>query len=115
MTAQTEYWKECVSIAADECGVTLTPEQLSYIASSVESGHEHYGMSFYSPPSSDRYDQIEREWKQKYQALQNELDQYRTNAETAVRKALNQFHDTSVSIGKHGEVYRHGGRTERIQ
>lgn len=41
-----EYWKECISIAADECGLVLTEEQLECLASSVEGGHENYGMAF---------------------------------------------------------------------
>lgn len=40
-----DYWKECISIAAEECGVYLTEEQLIYIADSVEGGHENYGMA----------------------------------------------------------------------
>lgn len=109
-----DYWKECVAIGADECGAELTDEQLTYIAGSVESGHEHYGMAFYSPPSSDRYDEIEREWKAKYEALRKEFDAYIDNAETAVKRALRQHRDAQVTIGRHGEVHRHGGRTEQI-
>jgi hypothetical protein len=78
-------------------------------------GHENYGMAFYSPPSSDRLNSIESEWKAKYANLQREFDTYRGNAETAVRKALHQYSDSDVSIGEHGEVFRHGGRTEQIQ
>lgn len=114
MSAQ-DYWKECISIAADECELTLTPKQLDYLASSAESGHEHYGMAFYSPSSSERLNEIENEWKNKLKALQSEFDAYRDNAETAVRKALRQHRDDQISIGEHGEVLRHSGRTERIQ
>jgi hypothetical protein len=42
---QDEYWQECISIAADECGATLTKEQIDYIAGSAQSGHEHYRMA----------------------------------------------------------------------
>lgn len=115
MSAQSDYWKECVTIAADECGATLTAEQINYIAESVEGGHECYGMAFYSPPQSDRYAQIEREWKLKLDAKQRELDQYRENAEMAVKQALRQHSDAQVTIGKRGEVFRHCGRTEVIQ
>ena len=41
-----DYWKECISIAADECGLVLTEEQLECLADSVEGGHENYGMAF---------------------------------------------------------------------
>ena len=110
-----DFWRECVEIAADECELTLTPVQLDYLADSLEGAHENYGMAFYSPPSSDRYSQIEREWKAKYEALQREFDSYCDNAETAIKKALRQHSDANVTIGKHGEVLRHGGRTEQIQ
>lgn len=110
-----EYWKECISIAADECELSLTDEQLTCLAESVSGGHENYGMAFYSPSASDRYYDIEREWEGKYKALQSEFDKYKNNAETAVKRALNQYEDSSVSIGEYGEVLRHGGRTERIQ
>jgi hypothetical protein len=110
-----DYWKECISIAADECGLTLTNEQLACLAGSVESGHENYGMAFYTPPPSDRINDIEREWKHRLAALQAEFDVYRDNAETAVKRALRQHIDAQVTIGEYGEVFRHGGRTEQIQ
>lgn len=112
---QYDYWEECIAQAAEECGLTLTPEQLEFMTDAVEGGHEHYGMAFYSPPSSDRYADIEREWKAKYDALQREFDKYRGNAETAVKMALRQYSDANVTIGENGEVLRHGGRTVQIQ
>lgn len=110
-----EYWKECISIAAEECDLSLTTEQLDALADSASSGHEHYGMAFYSPPSSERISDIEDEWKRKLVALQAEFDAYRGDAETAVKRALRQHSDANVSIGRHGEVLRHDGRTEQIQ
>jgi hypothetical protein len=111
----TDYWKECISIAADECDLTLTNDQLESLAGSAQSGHEHYGMTFYSPPDSDRYDDIEREWKAKLKALQSEFDAYRGNAEKAVSQALRQYTDTNIEIREHGEVFVHSGRTVQIQ
>lgn len=110
-----DYWKECISIAADECELTLTPEQLTYLADSVSGGHENYGMAFYSPPPSERMHDIEREWKAKLKAQQDEHERYVNNAETAIKQALRVHRDDQVSIGSHGEVLRYGGRTERIQ
>lgn len=109
------YWEECILEAAEECGLTLTSDQLQRLAGAVEVSHENYGMAFYSPPASDRMKDIEREWKAKLEAKEQELERYRTNAETAVKQALNQRSDTLVSIGEDGEVFRHGGRTEQIQ
>lgn len=110
-----DYWKECISIAAEECDLKLTPEQLACLADSASGGHEHYGMAFYSPPTSDRINDIESEWKRKLKDLQAEFDKYRGNAESAVKRALRQHSDAQVTIGEHGEVLRHGGRTVQIQ
>lgn len=115
MTAQQDYWQECIEIAAEECGLKLTPEQLDCLASSAESGHEHYGMAFYSPPPSDRINDIERECKAKLKRLQDEFGAYKGHAETAVKQALRVPRDAHVSIEPHGEVLMYGGRTVRIQ
>ena len=115
MTDDLDYWKECISIAANECDLKLTPEQLTYIADSVSGGHECYGMAFYSPPPSDRINDIEREQGRKFKALQADFDKYRDNAETAVKRALRQHRDAQVTIGEYGKVIRNDGRTEQIQ
>jgi len=112
---QRDYWRECLSNAAEECGATLTDAQLNAMAADVCLAHENYGMAFYSPPASDRYAEIERKWKGKLAAAERELAEYRQNAETAVKKALRQYSDAVVTIGEHGEVLRHGGRTVQIQ
>lgn len=39
-----EYWKECIAIAAEECGLTINAEQLDCLAGSVEGGHDNYNM-----------------------------------------------------------------------
>lgn len=116
----SEYWQEAFEIALDEMDLFsivegLTTEQRKEIGEALAGSHECYGMAFYSPPPSDRLNDIEREWKRKYEALQAEFDAYRGNAETAVKKALRQYSDAQVSIGEYGEVFRHGGRTEQIQ
>lgn len=110
-----DYWKECIGIAAEECNLSLTAEQLEALADGASSGHEHYGMAFYSPPPSERISDIEDEWKRKLVALQAEFDAYRGDAETAVKRALRQHSDANISIGRYGEVLRHDGRTEQIQ
>lgn len=46
-----DYWAECLSNAAEECGLVITSEQLSELAEAVMGGHECYGMAFYQPPS----------------------------------------------------------------
>jgi len=111
----TEYWKECISLAADDCGLEMTAEQLEALAESVEGGHENYGMAFYSPPPHERMDDIEKEWKDKLKAKERELERYQANAETAVKRALRQHSDANVSIGEYGEVTRWDGRATQIQ
>lgn len=113
--SKNDYYAEGLAESFDEHGITATPEQIAAVAADVAGYAENVGMAFYTPPPSDRYNAIEREWKAKYEALQREFDAYRGNAETAVKKALRQYDDANVSIGQYGEVYRHGGRTEQIQ
>lgn len=40
------YWEECISQAADECGLVLTEEQLRFLTEAVKGSHESYGMAF---------------------------------------------------------------------
>lgn len=115
MTAERDYWKECISIAAEECGLEITTEQIDYIASSVEAGHDNYGMAFYSPPSTDMYYHMEREWKEKFESLQKEHQRYVGKAEKAIKQALNVHPDEHVSIGEYGEVFKYNGRSVQIQ
>ncbi|BCD83622.1 hypothetical protein PSm6_00290 [Pseudomonas solani] len=110
-----DYYAECLGEAFDSAGLEATREQIAAIARDVELAVEHQGMAFYEPPASDRYNEIEREWKARYEALKKEFDEYQNNAETAVRRALRQHSDAKVSIGKYGEVLRHDGRTSQIQ
>lgn len=110
-----DYWEECLDSSFCEHGITVTHEQLKAIAEDVRGGHENYGMAFYSPPAGDRIAEVEREWKKKYEDLRREFDKYRGNAETAVKQALKQYSDATVSIGEYGEVFRHDGRTTQIQ
>lgn len=110
-----DYWKECISSSAQECGLVLTSEQLKCLAKDIEIGHENYGMAFYSPPASDRLNEIEREYQNKIKKIESEFNKYRKNAEEAVKIALNQNPDTNISIGEYGEVTRWGGRVTQIQ
>lgn len=114
MSAQKDYWIECISEAVEAVGLVATDSQIEEIAASVRGAHENYGMAFYSPPASDGYARQDREWKARYEALRQEFERYQAGAEKAVRTALRQRHDESVSIRSDGSVFRHGGRTEQI-
>jgi len=115
MNAQKDYWKECMAIAAEECDLTLTDDQLDCLASSAKAGHDHYGMAFYSPPPTERITDIEAVWKERLKTLQAEFDAYRGNAETAIKQALRVHRDEQVGIGSYGEVHLYNGRCTRIQ
>lgn len=110
-----DYWKECLASSFDEHGIPATIEQIDAIAQDVEIARDQFGMTFYSPPASDRIEETRREATAKLDALQREFDAYRTNAETAVKKALNQRSDAHVAIEEHGQVFRFDGRCEQIQ
>ncbi len=78
--AKRDYWAESMAIAAEECGLVLTPEQLEALAGAAESSHEHYGQAFYSPPASDRLEAIQREHERRAEDQQKELDKERQRA-----------------------------------
>ncbi|NNA99271.1 hypothetical protein HBO33_29465 [Pseudomonas gessardii] len=113
--SKDDYYREMLSESFDENGITATSEQIAAVASDIVVCVENQGMAFYEPPASDRLNDIEREWKAKYDSLKREFEAYQGNAETAVKKALRQYSDANISIGRDGEVLRHGGRTEQIQ
>ena len=113
------YWQEAFEVALDEMGLfhlveKMTPDQRAEIGDALNGSHECYGMAHYSPPPSDRINEIEREYKAKLKAAEADAERYREGAEKAIKKALRQYSDTQVSITPDGEVYRHGGRTEQI-
>jgi hypothetical protein len=113
--ARIKYWRECIEIEAEECGLEMTAEQLDNLAAAVSNGYENYDQAFYRPPSSDRMGDIEREWKTKIKWAEEEFEAYRRDAETAVKQALGRRHDDKVIIDGDGEVRLIDGRSDRIQ
>lgn len=86
-----DYWAESMAIAAEECGLVLTPEQLEYLAGAAESSHEHYGMAFYSPPASDRIAQLQREFDKRADDLRKQAD-----AEMAIARRLDEDRQRTI-------------------
>lgn len=41
----TNYWKECLSEAFEDAGITATEDQLKTVTEWVEGAHENYGMA----------------------------------------------------------------------
>lgn len=40
-----DYWKECISISSEECGIILTDAQIECLAEGVQGGFENYSMA----------------------------------------------------------------------
>lgn len=102
-----DYWRECVSTAAEDCGLTMTADQLEFIAYAVEGAHENYGMAFYSPPPSDGIAEIRREGQAALDKLQRAFDAYQRGSKIAVRRALRLYPDANISIQDDGEIVRY--------
>lgn len=79
MSAQKDYWIECMSNAAEECGLSLTEDQLKCLAEFAESGHENYGMAFYQPPASDYFDHEKRELERRLKEAKQETENIRAD------------------------------------
>ncbi|ARK07460.1 hypothetical protein LAV_00060 [Sphingobium phage Lacusarx] len=119
MNGKADYYQECFEISMEEAGCwhlveQMTKEQRQEVGEGIAGGVENEGMAFYTPPSSDRYNQIERDWKAKYDRLQAEFDRYRETSGKTLGRILRQHSDTHVFMDDDGSVYRSGGRTTQI-
>jgi hypothetical protein len=114
-----EYYEEAFSIAMEEIGCwhlveQMTKEQRQQVGASLATSVEMSSQAFYTPPSSDRYNEIEREWKAKYKRLQDEYERYVDTSGKTLGRILRQYSDTHVFMDDDGNVFRSGGRTEQI-
>jgi hypothetical protein len=112
MSGIADYWRECIASSAEECGAVLTEAQVAHIADVAAAAHENFGLACYQP---NRSEDIRREHAAEVARLKAEAKESEANAEAAVRKAFRIPQGTPVSIGAHGEVRTHGGRTEVVQ
>lgn len=108
----TDYWRECLVDSAESNGVALTPEQAIAMAWDVERAHDLYGQYHYTPPWSDRFEEIERGYKAKVAELERGLRDMRHTAEGALQRALG-VHD-EVCLGNDGSVCLRDGRSTQI-
>jgi len=113
------YWEESVALAFDAIGqyevyAALTREQQKQIGESLAGSYENHGLSHYTPSGSDRLASMEREWRQRLEEERDRTEAARRGAEKAVRSVLGLHRDANISVTDGGEVYRHGGRTERL-
>lgn len=104
MSAQKDYWKECIAQAAADCDLTLSDDQLDCLATAAESGHEHYSMAFYSPSVGDYESRAEREWKDKYAELERRMRDHEDRTDKAIRRIGRIRADAIISIDQNGYV-----------
>lgn len=105
--AKSDYWQECIEIAAEESGAQLTLEQIKAIAWSVQSGHENYGMAFgHDVASSNRYAHLEREKQDAQKALSRERNKVHCHECEGTGRIITQgpYHSGDSQCWKcHGE------------
>lgn len=94
--------KECISIAADKCGLVLTDEQLECLADSAESGHECYGMAFghdcIPNPMSSEVERLKAQIKKLEE--QHETQLYGIKKGVAMRRNVS-VHDVHIDDDGH--------------
>jgi len=78
-----EYWIEAVECACDEAGVSLTKEQATQIAGSMQVSHENQGMAFgrdcIPNPLSTELDNERRKKKDELKAAEAREDALKKN------------------------------------
>lgn len=112
---KADYYAEYLSDCFHDFDIKVSAEQLKEIAEGIVIAVDCESQAFHTPPNSDFYAELDREWKRKYDILKEQFDKYTSNAETAIKKALRQPQDACVDIGKYGEVTRYDGRSTQIQ
>jgi hypothetical protein len=68
-----EYWEECISEAAEGCGLNLTDEQLEYMTEAIEGAHECYGMAFGHDAIPNPVEEENKKLKKELEREQNKV------------------------------------------
>lgn len=115
---QEKYWEEALSDAFDGCNAThiwgmLSEEQKNDIAKSIRISEECKSLAFYTPPPSDRLNEIEREHKRKIKELEDRLEEQREGFTKALGKTLKLEH-TKLYLNKDGGIDYTNGRTYEV-
>jgi hypothetical protein len=78
-----EYYAECVSIAADDCGAVLTKEQIDWIGGAIAGAVENFSMAFgYDVASTNLRASHDRAANEVKQRLRYEQEVHRTRCKT---------------------------------
>lgn len=67
-----DYWRECIAEAAEDCGATLSEEQINCIASWAEGAHDNYSQA-------TGLDVADRNWR-----AQNDKEQEKRGVEAVL-------------------------------
>lgn len=68
-----DYWKDTISEAFEDAGITATDEQIETVAQWAESGHENYSMAMgHDVASANLAAERERERKAGWEAAERE-------------------------------------------
>jgi hypothetical protein len=96
------YWEDCISEAADECGLVMTNKQLMFMVSAVEGSHKNYGLATGRDCIPDPRDTEIKELKQKYE---KELEYKEKGFEANIRKWEDHSHTLKRRIYSLEDAY----------
>ena len=107
-----EYWRECVSNALEDAGVSATGEQIDAIAHDIQGGAEMKSEAF--GPVPDRESDVRREKNEEIKRLHREIEKTDCRWRDAVKSRLGLGRDSNIGVDNDGTIVRYGGRTERV-
>lgn len=107
----TEYYEECISEAAEECGAALTSDQVKAIAEAVEGAAAGISQAFgWDIASANRSAEIEKERRAGWDAVQKEREKITCQTcrgSGELREAVGSSHVSISSCWKCGGQGRH--------
>lgn len=118
MNSYEKYWEETLSEAFEGAGAyelysQLTPEQRESIAKSLRISEECKSLAFYTPPASDRYNEIEREYKAKIKALEEQSRKQYEQLTNALGSVL-KLDPAKLSLNRDGGIDYTCGRSYEV-
>ncbi len=67
MSKRTDYWRDAIVSAMEECKATLTEAQIDCLAKGAEDAHDCYSEYFYSPTASEHIRNEAREKQRQHE------------------------------------------------
>lgn len=91
-----DYWEECISNAAQECGVKLTREQLWTIADAAMHGHDHYGHAFPEPAPEARFIEMQQRVEKDIERHRKEIADHEAQNRSSAGERLRYHAEASA-------------------